>query len=162
MGECRRILDQVERSFRGPAWHGPSLRENLEGVTAAVASAKPIAGAHSIWEVVLHAAAWQTETWQAMQGKQYVSLAGDADWPPVRETGEDAWKAALDELDRAHASLCAAIENFPDERLRETVSGKDFSFYGLLHGLAQHNVYHAGQIAMLRKAQNPMAANSRE
>jgi uncharacterized damage-inducible protein DinB len=148
MGECRRISDELERAFRGQAWHGPSLRENLEGVPAETAAKKPIAGAHSIWEIALHVAAWDAESAAALNGKEYVTLEGESDWPPPRGT----WEAALESLDRAHAALMAAVANFPEERLRERVSGKEFSFYGLLHGLSQHHAYHSGQIAMLKKA----------
>lgn len=94
-------------------------------------------------------AAWEAETARVLGGKEYVTLAGDDDWSPESGT----WEAALEELDRSHAALHEAIGKFPDERLREKVAGKEFSFYGLLLGVVQHNVYHAGQIGLLRKAQ---------
>ena len=149
MGECRRIADQLERSYRGPAWHGPSLRENLNGVTAAIAAAESIPGAHSIWQIVRHVAAWEAGVARVLDGKEYVSLQGEGDWPPV---GSATWEATLDELDGSHAALRQALERFPDERLKDRVADREFSFYGLLHGVVQHNIYHAGQIGLLRKA----------
>lgn len=118
-----------------------------------MARARPVAGAHSIWEIVLHVAIWEAEVARVLDGKEYVTLQGEDEWPLVKATSEAAWKAAMGESDRAHAALREAIGRFPDERLSEKVSQREFSFYGLLHGVVQHNSYHAGQIGLLRKAQ---------
>ena len=151
MNETTRIRDQLERSHRGPAWHGPSLLENLEGVTAAVAARRKVPGAHSIWEIVRHVTVWEAEVARVIDGKEYVSLQGDAEWPPLTDTGDAAWKTALEELDGANAALCDAVTRFREDRLNEKVAQRDFSFYGLMHGVVQHNLYHAGQIGLLRK-----------
>jgi len=123
------------------------VRENLNGVTEAMAAAHPIPGVNSIWRIVRHVAAWEAEIARVLGGKEHVTLAGEDDWPPQSGT----WAGALEELDQSHAALIEAIGRFPDERLREKVPGRDFSFWGLLLGVVQHNVYHAGQIGLLRK-----------
>jgi uncharacterized damage-inducible protein DinB len=150
--ETKRIASQLRRSYEGEAWHGPSLRELLDGVTAEQAAAKPLAGAHSIWELVLHIEAWEREALAVAGGKPHDMLAGDADWPPVRETSAEAWQGALDRLESTTRELVAAIRAMDDAKLDESAGGREFNLYFLLHGVVQHNLYHAGQIALLKKA----------
>jgi hypothetical protein len=151
MSEIRRIRQQLKAAYRGDAWHGPALMENLEGVTAAVAAAHPLAGAHSIWELVRHVAAWEIAAAQSIERNQYMFLEGAADWPPVEETSEAAWAAALVELDDAQKMLVDALAKLTDDQLDGIVPGRDFTFYILLHGVVQHSLYHAGQIGLLKK-----------
>lgn len=149
--ETKRLADQLRRSYEGEAWHGPALRELLDGVTADRAAAKPISGAHSIWELVLHVEAWEREALLVIGGKTFEMLDGDADWPPVRETTAEAWRAALERLESTTRELVAAIRGMDDAKLNESAGGREFNFYFLLHGVVQHNLYHAGQIALLKK-----------
>jgi len=128
------------------------LRELLEGVTAELAAAKPIPGAHSVWELVHHIEAWERMALTTLQGKTFESMTGDADWPPVHETGADAWQAALERLQATTSKLVGAVRQMDEAKLDEIVAGKEFSYYFLLHGVVQHNLYHAGQIALLKKA----------
>jgi uncharacterized damage-inducible protein DinB len=150
--ETKRIASQLRRSYEGEAWHGPSLRELLEDVTAERAAAKPLAGAHSIWELVLHIDAWERAALAVVGGSRFDVLAGDADWPPPRETSAEAWQGALDRLESTTRELVAVIRAMDDARLEELAGGREFNLYFLLHGVVQHNLYHAGQIALLKKA----------
>ena len=152
MSEARRIRHQLQLTYRGKAWHGPSLLENLDGLTAEVASEHPLAGLHSIWEIVRHIAAWEKEAAQVLNGKDYVTLQGAEDWPPVTGSSEEAWRGALAELHAAHSALVEAVRKLTDEDLEKPVPGSEFSFYILLHGVVHHNLYHGGQIGLLRKA----------
>lgn len=152
MKEAERIADQLRRAMQGEAWHGPSLKEILAGVTAAQAAARPVGGAHTIWEIVLHIAAWETIVLRRLGGETVKDVSSEIDWPPVVETSEAAWQRALAALENGNRRLCEAIAQLPDERLRERVPGKQDSFYGELHGIVQHDLYHAGQIALLKKA----------
>ena len=146
------MRSQIRRSFAGPGWHGPSVKETLAGVTAAMAAKKPIAGAHSIWELVLHIEAWMKETARTLGGGTYVSLTGDQDWPVPGDATDTGWAAVLAGAETSHAALIAAVSELSEDALCEKVAGQEFSLYGLLHGVAQHNIYHAGQIALLKKA----------
>src|ERR1035441_6101142 len=92
--EAARIADQLRRAFDGEAWHGDSLFEILEGVTAAQAAARPIAGAHTIWELVLHIVAWDGAVLRRLGGAA-VELSDAQNFPPVRDTSEAAWRGAL-------------------------------------------------------------------
>src|SRR5450755_1963228 len=150
--ETKRIASQLRRSYEGEAWHGPSLRELLVDVTAERAAAKPLAGTHSIWELVLHIDAWERAALSVVGGSRFDVLAGDADWPPLRETSAEAWQGALDRLESTTRELVAVIRAMDDARLEELAGGREFNLYFLLHGVVQHNLYHAGQIALLKKA----------
>ena len=147
MNESLRIADQLHRAFFGGAWHGPAVKEVLSGVVAGDAAAHPLPSAHSIWELVHHLHAWIAEADATARGKRFEKLKGDRDWPPVASTSAEAWAEALAALERAEESLEEAVRAFPQEKLGEG----DRSFYYLLHGIAQHNLYHAGQIALLKK-----------
>jgi uncharacterized damage-inducible protein DinB len=152
--ESTRIADQLRRAFEGEAWHGPSVLEILEGVDAETAAARPMADAHTIWEIVLHIAVWDGAALVRMNGK-VTQPTGDKDWPPARDLSPAAWKSALQHLKKTHAGLVNAVENLPESRLTDKVPGKEpdfYTFYYMLHGIAQHELYHAGQIALLKKA----------
>jgi uncharacterized damage-inducible protein DinB len=153
MSETARIADQLRRAFSGAAWHGDSLSKILNGVTAKQAAAHPIKNAHSIWELVLHIAAWDGAVRRRLGGKA-VALSGERNFPPVTDTSESAWRSTLAHARQAHDELVAAVAAFPDSRLGEKVPGKDpdyHTFYYNLHGVVQHELYHAGQIALLKK-----------
>ena len=146
--EIKFLASQLRRSYEGQAWHGPCLLELLSGVTSEQAAAKPVSGAHSIFELVLHVTAWVREALAVVEGKKYETLVGEKDWPPVRET----WQAALDDLGATTHALVTAIRAMPEEKLGESAGGAEYNFYFLLHGVVQHNLYHAGQIALLKRA----------
>jgi uncharacterized damage-inducible protein DinB len=153
MGEVARIGSQLKRASEGGAWHGPALLELLADVSAARAASRPLAGAHGIWEIVLHVAAWQGFATRALEGAAMPSdLAAEEDWPPVADAGEDAWRAAVANLGRVNKRLREALRKLSDEDLEKVVPGREYTFYFLLHGVAQHGLYHAGQIALLKKA----------
>lgn len=149
--EAQRLADQVRRSYEGGAWHGPSLGELLDGMTAEVAARRPLPAAHSIWELVHHVEAWEREPLLTLQGKTYESHSGDEDWPPIGATTAESWQAALERLRSTSLALVAAIGEIDDDKLDEVVAGREFSYYVLLHGVVQHNLYHAGQIALLKR-----------
>jgi uncharacterized damage-inducible protein DinB len=153
--ECLLIADQLRRAFAGDAWHGSSLKELLADVTPEQAKAHPIATAHSIWELVSHIEVWTQAAAQAAQGVPMPdsSIIGtDKDWPPVTDATAEAWAGTLDRMFQASQQLSQAMEGFADERLQETVPGRQYNFYYLFHGIVQHSLYHAGQIALLKKA----------
>lgn len=153
MSEAVRLADQLRRAFDGDAWHGDSVLEILKGVTAAQAAARPVANAHSIWELVLHIAAWDGAVRRRMTGVA-VKLSGEKNFPPVTDTSEAAWSKALEQVRRAHQELVKAVEKFPEKSLKKQVPGKKgahYTFYYMLHGVVQHELYHAGQIALLKK-----------
>lgn len=150
MREPERIADQLRRSMEGEAWHGPAVMELLAGVQASQAFMHPISAAHSIWEIVLHIRAWNGAVLRRIRGEA-VELAEDEDWPTVSDSSEEGWEDVVRSLTLAHAKVYNAILGMTDARLDEIVPGRTYNYYYLAHGLAQHNLYHAGQIAVLKK-----------
>jgi uncharacterized damage-inducible protein DinB len=158
MSEIDRIIDELQREHGGDPWHGSPLLGILEGVTADQAAAKPLPGAHSIWELVLHIIGWKGEVRRRLSG----APAGDpeeGDWPAIGAPTAERWDDARARLQKAHEALLAAVRQVPEPRLYEATNdprnpplGTGVSYYILLHGIVQHDVYHSGQIALLKKA----------
>ena len=152
MSEAARLADQIRRAFEGEAWHGDPLREILSGVNAAQASARPIPGAHTIWELVLHIAVWDRVAAARAKGTDLIPTE-EENFPTVQDNSETAWKQAQEQAWQVHAALVKAVAGFPDARLLERVPGKPdhYTFFYLFSGIAEHELYHAGQIALLKK-----------
>ena len=149
--ETKRIADQLHRAYTGHAWHGPALRQLLRGVTPKQAAARPLRRAHTIWELVLHVTAWKGAVLRRLQGKA-LSLSPAQNFPPMPKATPANWNSALAALQAAQDDLHRAVAALPDSRLRKIVPGKRYTVYFMLHGLVQHDLYHAGQIALLKKA----------
>jgi uncharacterized damage-inducible protein DinB len=151
MKEAKRILDQFKRSYQGEAWHGPSVREVLENVNAEKAAAHPIPAVHSIWEITQHIAAWQHYVCKRLQGQAFEATP-EQDWPMADSRDEQAWQDTLQELDSGYQKLVAHLSQLSDKDLEKEVPGKPYDLYFMIHGVIQHNLFHAGQIVLLKKA----------
>lgn len=152
MTETARIADQIHRSLHGPAWHGPALFEALDGVTAALAAA-PRSGAHSIWEITGHVTTWIEVVGERLTGKVITEIPDDRNFPPVTDASVEAWRATLERLRRSAARFGDAVAALSPSRFDDPLPGveQDWTVYQSLHGIVQHVIYHAGQIALLRK-----------
>ena len=147
------LIDTVRRSFDGDAWHGPALRDVLNGVSAQDAARRPPGGAHSIWELTLHVAAWANEVARRLQGHAPADPQ-EGDWPVTGGSWDDAVERVFAARDRVLGVLNdlaeADLQTRPAQT-RDPALGTGFSYAGLAEGLAQHNAYHGGQIMMLRR-----------
>jgi uncharacterized damage-inducible protein DinB len=158
MTEIDRIADELARAHDGDPWHGSNARTLLSGVSAAQAAARPIPNAHTIWELVLHMTGWRREVTRRLGGGT-PALPACGDWPSMpTPAAEGAWRDVLADFDAAHRELAAVIARLSPERLDEVVGGErsreagsGVSWYVMLHGVSQHDAYHLGQIALLRK-----------
>jgi uncharacterized damage-inducible protein DinB len=146
------IAEQLRRAFDGDAWHGPALLELLRDVDAATAAAKPLPDVHSIWELALHIAVWDAAACRRLNGEIF-QPEGLENFPLAPKPTDAAWRNAVAQVKRAHDDLVKMVAGLPESRLWERVPGKKYDFYFMLHGVAQHELYHAGQIAILKKAQ---------
>ena len=153
MSERRRILDLLDRAYRGPAWHGPALLETLEGVNAALAAKRPPKAVHSIWELVEHVASWNDIVARRIAGET-PEVPDELNFPPIPKRTPAAWKATLRRLARTQARFRREVARFPIAKIgrrRHKISERWNTWNVLIHGQIQHGLYHAGQIAMLRR-----------
>jgi uncharacterized damage-inducible protein DinB len=149
--EITRLIDQLERAYAGDAWLGLPVRELLSGVDAGAAAAHPIAGAHSIWELVTHITYWLDAAARRLGGET-VDPLHDEDWPPTPQPAPAAWSRALAALQASHERLLAAVRRLDESDLDGPVPGHAYTRYVLVHGVLQHTLYHAGQIGLLKRA----------
>jgi hypothetical protein len=168
MNEVEAIRAELRCGLDGDPWHGSSLTAILDGITAADAWPHPVPGRHSAWEVLLHITGWTREAARRLRG-EVPGLPAEGDWPEApgadaANAGADgadldeAWRAAIDVLHRAHAELDAGLASFPEERLDERIGdgrdaplGTGVSWRRMILGVLQHDAYHGGQIALLGK-----------
>jgi hypothetical protein len=151
--ECLRIADQLRRAFIGEPWHGDPLSELLADITAKQAYARPLPSGHSIWELILHIDAYVKAAYEVTEGIPMPQMyKTPRDWPPVSDSSTPEWTVAKEGLFESAERLAAGIDGFADERLADTVPGREYDFYYLFHGIVQHSLYHGGQIAMLKRA----------
>ncbi|RLQ94329.1 DinB family protein [Falsibacillus albus] len=150
MKEIDRILDQLEASMNGNAWHGPSLFELLYEIDAERAAAYPCTSVHSIWEIVLHLTSTHELVIKRLQGIDAVSNEKD-DWPSVTSITNDSWEEDLQHLKDLHLQLLTEIHRLADTELDNPIVEGFSTIYRTLHGVIQHILYHTGQIAILRK-----------
>ena len=157
MTEVERIVRELEEAHAGTPWHGPSRRAVLADVTIEEAARRPGREAHGIWELVLHMRAWTREVARRIrEGNPGEPVEGDFPAPPAPSAA--AWAEALASLDAAHRDLVAAMRHAPptflDARggsIADTTGGNAVTHRVMLHGLAQHDAYHTGQISLLKR-----------
>ncbi len=152
MSEIEFVVEQLKCAFDGEPWHGPALMEILDGVDAKTASARPISGAHSIWELVLHIAAWEQAINTRIVQRKALQLTDDQNFPRIVDSSEPAWQQAIGRLRGNHQELLATVSGLTEKQLGEQVPGKPYDIRFMLMGAAQHAAYHGGQIALLKKA----------
>lgn len=144
--ETARIADQLRRALRGPAWHGDSLDELLAGVTAAQAARVAIPGAHTIHQLVLHLAAWAEVARERIETRATREVPEAENFPSPGD-----WSTDLARLYRATDRLAHCAEALSEPDLNFVFASNGQTLYRLLHGVVQHHLYHAGQIALLKK-----------
>ena len=152
------LLDQIRRTHAGDPWYGAPRMQFLRGLHAAQAAQRPAGLNHSGWELVLHMSAWTEEVRRRLAGHSPGEPA-DGDWPPIPELAtETAWASALEHLEHAHGALIADVERLGPADLdrlvgdtREPALGTGVTVGAMLVGLAQHDAYHTGQLALLRQ-----------
>lgn len=151
MSRSKFLAGQVRRSVIGGAWHGPAVLEIVKGVSARQAAQRPL-NTHSIWELLLHIDAWQQITLRRLQGEVFSAQPDSKeDWPPVGSATEAAWRKACASVKRSNQRLAAAAAKCSDKRLVALAGGQRYTNEFMLDGVVQHNIYHAGQIALLKK-----------
>jgi hypothetical protein len=150
MDSAKLILALLTEAYEKKTWHGPNLRQSLKGVSAGQAAWRPGPDRHNIWELALHATYWKYVARRKIEGGKRGSFALKGsnffERPEKDKSTEAAWTADKKLLDQAHRALCTAIA----KSLRKP---RDAKFLRQLYGVAFHDIYHAGQIRLLRRLQ---------
>jgi uncharacterized damage-inducible protein DinB len=150
MAEKKRLLDLLDRAHRAKAWHGPALLETLAGVSPGMAAKRPVKGAHTIWELVEHVATWNEVVALRLEGGT-PQVTPEANFPKMPRPTPAAWKKARRRLAASQRRFRNAVATFPENRLGRVRPRVKTTWYVLIHGQIQHQLYHAGQIALLRR-----------
>lgn len=147
------LLDTLRRSFDGDAWHGPAVLDTLADVNEEQAAWRPPNGAHSVWEIALHIAAWANEVAQRLEGGK-PGEPKEGDYP--KPSG--SWEDTIARVEAARDRLVQVVERMHEPELDKLVGAEHnaalatgFTYAGSIEGIAQHNAYHAGQMRMLLK-----------
>jgi uncharacterized damage-inducible protein DinB len=150
MSEVRRILDQYDRAMNGDAWHGDPVWKVLEGVTPDEAASYAHPNSHNIWELVSHMTFWETEVYRRL--KHLPERSPDKlNFPAAGPVTAESWNQVLGDFRQSNDQFRSAIAQLEDAQLEQPLPGREQSAYVELLGVIQHNTYHAGQIALLRK-----------
>lgn len=147
------LLVVVDQAYNVRSWHGPNLRGAMRGVTAGEAIRRPAPGRHNIHELVVHAAYWKYAAWRRLTGsaRGAFPLAGSNFFERSRPDPAQ-WRSDVALLDRVHAQLREAVAGIPASRLPERLgaAGGPVTVQGLITGIAAHDLYHAGQIQLVK------------
>ena len=160
MTEIERILEQFDRVMQGNAWHGYPIWQILDGISAKCAAHRPIAEAHTIWEIVLHMMFWEGVATRRLAG-QRAELDEALNFPAQPKATERNWQKTREEFRASNQELRKALARLDAARLDELSAGGKRSFYNEAQGVIQHDIYHAGQIALLRKSFEAQCAAGR-
>ncbi len=146
------LLDIVDQAFDQRAWHGTNLRGSIRGLHAEQAAWRPGPKRHNIWEVVLHTAYWKYAVWRRILGEKRGSfpIKGSNWFHRPAENTEAAWQSDVALLEETHRSMRRTIARVPPKQLHR-IQGKRFTYAQLIYGIASHDLYHAGQIQLLKR-----------
>lgn len=148
--EIERITRLLEKTFDKQPWYGSSIMEILSGINPEITGLRQ-GNTHSIAELVLHMTSWRQFVIKRLQGDSDFEITDELNFPSAT-----TWEEAINNLHASQKNLVAEIKKFPEDRLGNLVPSKrqKYTYYTLLHGIIQHDIYHLGQIALLKKAFN--------
>ena len=147
------LLDALDEAYDRRSWHGTNLRGSLRGLPRDVARWRPAPDRHNVWELVVHAAYWKYAVRRRLTGEKRgrFALEGSNFWVRPLEDTDAAWAADLTLLSAEHRALREAVAGFPVSKLLQPASSGPFTYAALIRGAAAHDLYHAGQIQLLKK-----------
>jgi hypothetical protein len=146
------LLDVIDRAYDRRSWHGTNLRGAIRGLTPAEAAWRPARGRHNVWEIVVHAAYWKYAVRRRLngEGRGSFDLEG-SNWFERSGTDAAAWKRDVALLERTHRTLRDAIARVPAASLHRRLPGAASTAFELIAGIAAHDLYHAGQIQLIKR-----------
>ena len=161
MDYARHLSGRLRRTITGPMWHGPSLREALNGMNAADAVERPIRSMRTVWEIVLHVTARAERARLRMDGLALEEPTPEEDWPPIPiPCTAAAWEAAQVHLANAYRSMAVRVCEVVSSGFLKVVEKQSYNIATMSDGVSEHGAYHAAQIVMLRKEIGSRRPNS--
>ena len=153
--EIALLLQFIDEAYEKKAWHGPNLKGSIRGLNAKQALWQPAQGRHSIWEIVLHAAYWKYAVQRRLSGAKRGSFPRKgSNWFVGQSSKQKAaWKEDVALLDAMHRSLREAVAGLPRMDIHQKVPGSKTTYATMIYGIAAHDLYHAGQIQLLKRLQ---------
>ncbi len=148
--EIRNIIRLLENTFDGSAWHGPSILNILNEVNAERAF-KEFDNIHSIAELVQHMTTWRKFAVQRLRGNHQYEIGEFEDWKKILRNDENTWREIKKQFLQSQQELLETLDGINDLKLTELVENKAYDYYTMLHGVIQHDIYHGGQISLLKK-----------
>jgi hypothetical protein len=151
MNELARLQNLMQQTYSGKCFYGDSITKVFSDIDPAQAVWIPSDGGnHSIWQIVLHMTGWLNIIRERLTSPVLVNLSDELNYPAPPLGTHDNWNATLDAFHAAHNGLSEAIGQFPEAKLESQVPGRAYTFDVLLHGAIHHNLYHLGQIALIK------------
>lgn len=147
------LLQLIDEAYEKRTWHGPNLRGSLRGLSAGQALWRPSPERHNIWELVVHAAYWKYTVRRRLLDEKRGSfpLKGSNWFPRSGPANAKAWKSDLLLLDECHRSMREAIASVPESKLNMKPVNSKYTNVAIIYGIANHDIYHAGQIQLLKR-----------
>jgi len=143
--EVQKIINILKHTFEKDAWHGLSVKEALADIPSDAVHTRA-GNSHSIIELVAHMTAWRNYVTEKLKGNDTFEVSDEENFP-----NESNWESALANLNRSQEDLLHALEKTSDEKLQEIVPNKKYKFFTMLHGIIHHDLYHTGQIQLIKK-----------
>ena len=153
------ILKHYDRVLSGDAWHGDPVWQILDGIPATAAATRPLPDGHTIWEIVAHMTFWEGVVTRRLHGER-AGLVEELNFPPMPAISEENWRRALEEFRASNSAFREALQGLDSSQLEQLSAAGKRTYYEEAHGIIEHHVYHAGQIALLRKAQQNTACDA--
>lgn len=150
MDTIQLLKDHLRSVYQDGAWSEVSVRGAFAALTHVEASARPIPGRHTAWEILLHLDAWHRAVALRLQG-QRVDLPAERDWPQPEPSTADNWRAAIALLNGGLEELLASVASLSEEALFTKLPGGRFTLLETIIGVAEHDMYHAGQVTLLKR-----------
>lgn len=147
------LIEFIEKAYDKKSWHGTNLRGSIRGLTIKQLTWRPGKNRHNAWEIALHAAYWKYATYRRLTGSEKGSFPRTpSDWPAMPKKPDlRSWKADLALLQKYHKLLIEAVRDFPQAKLDKRMPKSDLLYKQIIYGIASHDLYHAGQIQLLKR-----------
>ena len=153
MQESKQIKDALRHLYEGEVWHGPSIKEILVDMTSQDAIKRVTLKSKNIAEYLVHITNWRIFALEKLTGGDSydIILNSEADWSVINSLDEKSWEEILQNYEEAQTELLEVVDTYTNAKLEAIVPSRKYTFYTLLHGVIHHDIYHSGQMMMLKR-----------